>query len=180
MHGSYYPLHVSIRAPAWGATYTAQSAISNNRFQFALPRGERLSCTRGSTISTGFQFALPRGERLIIPPGKLREQGFNSRSRAGSDRQGYPCLILEVRFQFALPRGERHRSGFTMGRAPGFNSRSRVGSDACQGQSCRSPSVSIRAPAWGATFFGALFQDFCRVSIRAPAWGATHECQQSF
>ena len=34
--------------------------------------------------------------------------------------------------------------------------------------------VSIRAPAWGATFFDTLDTNGSEVSIRAPAWGATH------
>ena len=33
--------------------------------------------------------------------------------------------------------------------------------------------VSIRAPAWGATFVIPFFRRRHGVSIRAPAWGAT-------
>ena len=55
-----------------------------------------------------FQFTLPRGER----PGSLfhsriLSQGFNSRSRGGSDlkQADNPTVLNE--FQFTLPRGER-------------------------------------------------------------------------
>ena len=55
-------------------------------------------------------------------------------------------------FQFALPHGER------------------------QGLKVEMPQlvdVSIRAPAWGATFGVAAARGGAGVSIRAPAWGAT-------
>ena len=62
-----------------------------------------------------------------------------------------------------------------------FNPRSRGGSDGLiQRHFLRLSimSVSIRAPAWGATrglSFPAVFSVHDRVSIRAPAWGATTE-----
>ena len=117
-----------------------------------LPRGERPTPTTSTTSPPLFQFALPRGERLTdaFPPGWL--VGFNSRSRVGSDlrissstrNQGVSirapawgatqpamrkvlridvsirapawgatpsciaCLLISS-FQFALPRGERLR-----------------------------------------------------------------------
>ena len=76
-------------------------------------------------------------------------------------------------FQFALPHGERHRAPPTARPCPCFNSRSRMGSDASP--RCCSPllAVSIRAPAWGATFVAFDIFTFHSVSIRAPAWGAT-------
>ena len=55
--------------------------------------------------------------------------GFNSRSRVGSDERA----------------GNRARHG------AGFNSRSRVGSDGHYQLVAEAVSVSIRAPAWGAT-----------------------------
>ena len=80
-------------------------------------------------------------------------QGFNSRSRMGSDSSPTRYRCLAARFQFALPHGERHA------RPPKLWLRT---------------EVSIRAPAWGATAeLDGLFVDFL-VSIRAPAWGATY------
>ena len=78
--------HVSIHAPAWGATMDKIDWKVACVFQFTLPRGERLSqsCLNscavkvsihapawGATnnisfqiLDTMFQFTLPRGERL--------------------------------------------------------------------------------------------------------------------
>ena len=79
---------------------------------------------------------------------------FNSRSRVGSDTGFWLRPILA------------HLS---------FNSRSRVGSDAAAQQQRERESVSIRAPAWGATNPAAIRCIDCQVSIRAPAWGATRD-----
>ena len=98
--------HVSIRAPARGAT----------------------RCLPFPAVRDGFQFALPRGERLRSTSSGQRWRRFNSRSREGSDA-GQQQLIFDAAvsirapargatncrsvvgsvmpFQFALPRGER-------------------------------------------------------------------------
>ena len=79
--------------------------------------------------TTTFQFTLPRGERHPHAVTDLRDLGFNSRSRVGSDRRpprqsaaldavsihapawgatshGIAKLAYQL-FQFTLPRGER-------------------------------------------------------------------------
>ena len=98
-------------------------------FQFALPRGERLKMVMVFGGRSMFQFALPRGERR---------------------QHDAPYFALPM-FQFALPRGERHIEPTRTPSAAGFNSRSRVGSDDCAQTRNTDQSVSIRAPAWGAT-----------------------------
>ena len=77
---------------------------------------------------------------------------FNSRSRVGSDQRHLQTLPQRREFQFTLPRGERPPSPTTP--APGL-------------------TVSIHAPAWGATETDKYPEAFTRVSIHAPAWGAT-------
>ena len=57
--------------------------------------------------SIRFQFTLPRGERLNTEAVHFDRLGFNSRSREGSDSSSCPSSVLRV-FQFTLPRGERH------------------------------------------------------------------------
>ena len=77
-----------------------------------------------------FQFTLPRGERLIPEiMDKIDRDGFNSRSREGSDTKGIQNMVIVV-FQFTLPRGER----------PLLDS-----------LHCQLVGVSIHAPARGAT-----------------------------
>ena len=143
-------------------------------FQFALPRGERPTCFSWMAASNVFQFALPRGERPaksvtghFIAAVSIRapawgatqrtsapggDDRFNSRSRVGSDASHAVLLAMMAVFQFALPRGERLRP---------------IASAAARSV------VSIRAPAWGATYAVFLRRTGRRVSIRAPAWGAT-------
>ena len=77
-----------------------------------------------------FQFALPRGERPLRLPRPLTEQLFQFALPRG-ERQFRGAQSEDARtFQFALPRGER-RATVTISMTVG--------------------SVSIRAPAWGAT-----------------------------
>ena len=84
---------------------------------------------------------------------RTESQGFNPRSRVGSD----------------------NRPAARISSSCCFNPRSRVGSDTKSGKDRAVPidQVSIRAPAWGATFFRTPVAPLKPVSIRAPAWGAT-------
>ena len=84
---------------------------------------------RTTTPPLWFQFALPRGERPATPT---------------MGRQ--TCW-----FQFALPRGERPSYFLPSFKQLGFNSRSREGSDSTKNHDWLLTSVSIRAPARGAT-----------------------------
>ena len=120
-----------------------------------------------------FQSTLPRGERQLML-----------------------CLIfLYLKFQSTLPRGERRNNGNFRTIYQCFNPRSRVGSDVSASKVCYTASVSIHAPAWGATTIGGMRRSFIFsfnprsrvgsdhynekhnadevVSIHAPAWGAT-------
>ena len=107
-------------------------------------------------------------------------RGWTSASRGVSIRApawgATKCRISSATssaFQFALPRGERRSEAAVIHCHHGFNSRSRVGSDPRKPAKPLSSTVSIRAPAWGATrlvWRGTLNE---AVSIRAPAWGAT-------
>ena len=99
--------------------------------------------------------------------------GFNSRSRVGSDAVHVGLGVGRLLFQFTLPRGERHGALACFFSHAGFNSRSRVGSDSEGGKPFVVAPVSIHAPAWGATPFSPRQGGVVIVSIHAPAWGAT-------
>ena len=58
---------------------------SRSVFQFTLPRGERLKSWKSAIVTWKFQFTLPRGERRSWLARSSHRQGFNSRSREGSD-----------------------------------------------------------------------------------------------
>ena len=78
-------------------------------------------------------------------------------------------------FQSTLPRGERHlRREIQRQFIHNFNPRSREGSDTFPHTRDAAVSISIRAPARGATIFSTHFLQVFIISIRAPARGATH------
>ena len=58
-------LIISIRAPARGATQISFACALFDRFQSALPRGERRGDKDKHARKASFQSALPRGERLF-------------------------------------------------------------------------------------------------------------------
>ena len=123
-----------------------------------------------------FQSTLPRGERLSGSNKRSVGICFNPRSREGSDVVSLMCCIQAFAFQSTLPRGERQICSTTMESSGSFNPRSREGSDGKTSYFHIKYSVSIHAPARGAT--PHLLGDFriiC-VSIHAPARGAT--CQR--
>ena len=125
---------VSIRAPAWGAT-----AVFCFLIGFSLGFNSR---SRVGSDSFGAADFSTRRVSIRAPAWgatwfalymQMRAGSFNSRSRVGSDRA----------WQRRRKTGRR------------FNSRSRVGSDDCKPFYLQSfHMVSIRAPAWGATFSG--------------------------
>ena len=122
--------------------------------------------------------------------------GFNPRPRVGGDahsllRSSMPMVSIHApawgatsrvdahsratRFQSTPPRGGRRRSMRRSRRSTvRFNPRPRVGGDAGSAAWPASMTVSIHAPAWGATGVDELDAG-CHgcVSIHAPAWGAT-------
>ncbi len=99
---------VSIHAPAGGATCVFAFISRSAMFQSTLPQGERLGPS---------------------PSENYRHQGFNPRSRRGSD------LYISLRtfdispFQSTLPQGERLTRSFISRASSRFNPRSRRGSD---------------------------------------------------
>ena len=120
---------------------------------------------------------------------------FNPRSREGSD-QWLPILFVHSKisihapargatevfritpsmklFQSTLPRGERHLHRCNRDCRDDFNPRSREGSDnSVKPFVIRIDSISIHAPARGATLFRNVMQLETQISIHAPARGAT-------
>ena len=148
---------VSIHAPARGAT-GARATVGGGRveFQSTPPRGGR-RCWRGKVRGMGgFQSTPPRGGRQ----GELRdklifESRFNPRPRAGGDEINAKRYNRLIMFQSTPPRGGRP-------------SRWIISSGV--------PSVSIHAPARGATDGEPSVLPASPVSIHAPARGATAVC----
>ena len=122
---------------------------------------------------------------------------FNPRSREGSDIFGAPYYMVFTDFNPRSREGSDFRDPIPFAESSlYFNPRSREGSDSfiiSQGQKChkfqstlprgerlqnldlflRKLSISIHAPARGATFKCFPCQRLTRISIHAPARGAT-------
>ena len=165
---------VSIRAPAWGATWTLRLPGESN---------------------IGFNPRPRVGGDAQSKPSQDKLKGFNPRPRVGGDQPlhgGRAIGLVSIRapawgatdlagplilgwivsirapawgatprpvqqakpwpFQSAPPRGGRPENYLTQGPVE---------------------KVSIRAPAWGATARDGRTRGRAVVSIRAPAWGAT-------
>ena len=164
-------LHISIRAPARGATTFPATEWNGYLFQFAPPRGGRQPAAglrghlrisirapaRGATTvaryvsySVVFQFAPPRGGRHGIRRNPHR-RSISIRAPARGATQPVPESKKPDKFQFAPPRGGRPFRAFVE----------------------YARSISIRAPARGATLFVDREYKEDEISIRAPARGAT-------
>ena len=169
------PGHVSIHAPAWGATENYGKAYSI--FNSFNPR---------SRVGSDDIFL------VLFPPFHC----FNPRSRVGSDfpkcfKGGSQAVSIHAPAWGATSPGANPSSTMDVSiHAPAwgatfparcsyylnscFNPRSRVGSDFDEPiGTAQAVDVSIHAPAWGATFGREQQLDKLRVSIHAPAWGAT-------
>ena len=97
-----------------------------------------------------FQSTLPHGERPEISNQSSNSRNFNPRSRMGSDA-GLLRTPADPAFQSTLPHGERLKAAGGLHRYLNFNPRSRMGSDdSCRRRICIC-TISIHAPAWGAT-----------------------------
>ena len=165
---------VSIHAPAWGATMTLKPLRPSREFQSTLPRGERPELSARNKPSTEFQSTLPRGERPRTQSRACRSLGGALRAERVGVSVAAESLRKKREFQSTLPRGERPPCGDTetallmfqstlpRGERPLMNMQ-RLKVTAFQStlprgerpqhtnSSCANLSVSIHAPAWGAT-----------------------------
>ena len=121
---------VSIRAPAWGATPHPAGCYGVCRFQFALPRGERQKLLNWRRKQKKFQFALPRGERHPTSQSAARTNRVSIRAPAwGATEHPLKFHIVATVSIRAPAWGATHRQRKPPRRGHRFNSRSRVGSD---------------------------------------------------
>ena len=145
---------VSIHAPAWGATRPwsglhAWSRRFNPRARVGrdCPRqGERVGRVDVSIHAPAW------GATIDFSPMAATLWCFNPRARVGRDTWSPVCDLARGVFQSTRPRGAR------------------------PGRAADTPqvvSVSIHAPAWGATQHRFKHGSIVAVSIHAPAWGAT-------
>ncbi len=169
---------VSIHAPAGGATLKpCIMPFHMYRFQSTHPRGVRQDPeVLINLASMLFQSTHPRGVRRTPRYGqRIRHHGFNPRTRGGCDISVGGGAIADRLFQSTHPRGVRpHKKAEDAIQTQGFNPRTRGGCDpTCVATAHGRASVSIHAPAGGATPRACLLRPGTHVSIHAPAGGAT-------
>ena len=160
---------VSIHAPARGATCATRPGRSGSMFQFTRPRGARHGrAGRCQRRLPSFNSRAREGRDHL---GKRQERGqasFNSRAREGRDW----CAVFvktSLQFQFTRPRGARPSAVFiAVSRRCGFNSRAREGRDLLPWQLRIRRSVSIHAPARGATPSPLELKRIESLNSRAP------------
>ena len=144
---------VSIHAPAWGATGSGLGlGAGMRRFNPRTRVGCDVAPAPSDHVEIAFQSTHPRGVRLILGMCLIGFSGFQSTHPRGVRRGAHRRDIAVHGFQSTHPRGVRPT-------APDFFT--------------TSASVSIHAPAWGATPTSIKKTVTSSVSIHAPAWGAT-------
>ena len=153
---------ISIHAPARGATRRADYLYSNyyNISIHAPARGatsrRRSPCWRGNNLN-------PRSREGSDARRKSKAVQSHISIHAparGATYQGAVSALEAMIFQSTLPRGERPRPGPRACRLSHFNPRSREGSDLEISIWVNSASISIHAPARGAT----------RATSEQPRW----------
>ena len=122
-----------------------------------------------------FQSTHPRGVRRTRRRRQSRlSQCFNPRTRVGCDSPPTNRIFAAQEFQSTHPRGVRLAALLGLSirvtvsiHAPAWGATTSIW------QARNSRPVSIHAPAWGATCRHVRQRACLRVSIHAPAWGAT-------
>ena len=147
---------ISIRVPTRGATGMALHHCVGNTISIRAPTRGATSYASRSLWECAFQSALPRGERPRYPSARSFPGVISIRAPARGATHGRRQTGYITKFQSALPRGERQvdRVSFCMSRD--FNPRSREGSDFLSQEACCRFTISIRAPARGATQYGRI------------------------
>ena len=144
---------ISIHAPARGATDFRLEVESGHVISIHAPaRGATLSWAYGNADDFISIHAPARGATVAQAPNQCYHSYFNPRSREGSDKRRRSSQASRIRFQSTLPRGERQE-------------KAQLCTDAT--------TISIHAPARGATRPPVHTAQGQPISIHAPARGAT-------
>ena len=124
------------------------------KFQSAPPRGGRRAAAAWPLDAGEVSIRAPAWGATLPGLNELVDAAFQSAPPRGG-RLMFPWASCSYRtFQSAPPRGGRRRSTAVRHPAGSFNPRPRVGGDAPLIGLIDARIVSIRAPAWGATWTG--------------------------
>ena len=107
-------------------------------------------------------------------------ENFNPRSREGSDIMRMSMVATSTKFQSTLPRGERRYTGLpALPAAADFNPRSREGSDGFRQNNSVCPENFNPRSREGSDYTLVNRFGCSSISIHAPARGATTACHAS-
>ena len=151
--GTRHPHAVSIHAPAWGATWKHSRPYRTRPVSIHAPAWGATSFKREFHRSFSVSIHAPAwGATIARPIPWPISLSFNPRTRVGCDLKRGTCTAEQYQFQSTHPRGVRHDMMRSWTPLASFNPRTRVG---CDRDMARQPgdwlTVSIHAPAWGAT-----------------------------
>ena len=149
------------------------------RFQFALPRGERLWAGLDANGALRFNSRSREGSDHRMATDLKLDAGFNSRSREGSDRLRRMAQHGWSGFNSRSREGSDVSSLTIKSTTTRFNSRSREGSDTlCRAGRRGMAAFQFALPRGERPIAEVVFGAIDGVSIRAPARGAT--CTRKF
>ena len=176
--GHFQHGHVSIHAPARGATPLDRLTRQTMPFQSTRPQGARRLGALDGALGDEFQSTRPQGARLRQSSAMIFVVCFNPRARKGRDqggRRGREAhgVSIHAPARGATGHGRGHgpvqvvsihapARGATCARASPlrglrcFNPRARKGRDEARVPHRRRRRVSIHAPARGATMYGDM------------------------
>ena len=171
----HYTYLISIHAPARGATFFQGSHFRNVRYFNPRSReGSDEISTPSFLRSLDFNPRSREGSDIFFLFHHLSILHFNPRSREGSDDIAYDLPASRPDFNPRSREGSDVQSEILYDHGWDFNPRSREGSDAKRLiRSFAESTISIHAPARGATVRQKYPMQKFRISIHAPARGAT-------
>ena len=120
-----------------------------------------------------FQSTHPHGVRHLRIQQAATEHWFQSTHPHGVRHFLSSKSFTQIEFQSTHPHGVRPSEASAAIQRTGFNPRTRTGCDPIFGMEVANGTVSIHAPARGATLRKAQALQKLKVSIHAPARGAT-------
>ena len=155
-------------------TQVRRQAPAGSGFQSTRPRGARQLDVSVPVFMTEFQSTRPRGARPRHPPSPGLVGTVSIHAPAwGATRAGARKTVAQTRFNPRARVGRDRCASATRRESGSFNPRARVGRDTVSRPFVPMATVSIHAPAWGATESRVHAIGDNGVSIHAPAWGAT-------
>ena len=121
-------VHVSIHAPAWGATPSVPLFLVIFRFQSTHPHGVRLDNVSKLFLTASFNPRTRMG--CDFPSCKGYEQGLVSiHAPAWGATRHHRLVLAGTEFQSTHPHGVRHWLSYMTPKQIGFNPRTRMGCD---------------------------------------------------